>query len=759
MKPIFFSVLCFLCIQSNVFSQTIIGRQQAIVVKTSPWPSGVANALLWLPDDYKTTSYNYPLLIHLHGIGETGITVGDLNKLLHNSIPQRIANGWNPEAINPKTGKLTKFIVVSPQSAVWSMQASQLKYILPDLIKHYRINPKRVYIGGMSAGGSGAWTCITDDTAFCKQIAAVAPMSAAPVNLANKVTNAAKYGVAVWDIIQQYDNDGFTPYNIDYVKAINNAFPIIPAKITIIPGSGHSACNQGYDPAWYDPNDPQKLNLYQWLLQYKVKTPAAAPPVAEKNPANSCNGKRIYLNKAFDGRIIIDGNTFKYSPGDTLVLQAKNNPYSIFNIFRIHGTSQCPVVIINEGGQLKFTRPGTAITISNSTHIKLLGNGSSKDLYGFEIYNSPDSASGVGIQVDQRSADVEISNAYIHNKSFAFWVKQEQSCPDSLQYPNWVIDSIFIHDNLCRKFNLEGMYLGSTDPNGTDRFIICNGDTVRPKPLRLGDIYVYNNIMDSTGRSGIQLSGASTGVNKIYNNTVTNCGFEFNTYGQGAGIAIGTYTHARIYNNTIKNTLTNGIACFGTGKISIHDNKIDSSGILSGRVASLVGSIMIDTRPTIPADSTNFFVRNNRLGFNTDFGVRVYKTYSTYSTGNIVCGNTGTVWVAPGIDWIKTCNTKPVEYAPIAALQEKSQTNKPVIYVYPNPASNTLFVNIGSNMTGKLLLNIYDAQQKLVQSKIIYKNSSSTIESLNIKSFSPGFYVLQISNEYERTFIKFIKAN
>lgn len=501
------------------------------------------------------------------------------------------------------------------------------------------------------------------------------------------------------------------------------------------------------------------VELTVWDKQQKKQYDTIKVSVTKKAV---CQGKRIYLTKKIDNTISIDGNSFKYSPGDTLVLKAKDNPFSVFTVQRIHGTQECPVVIINEGGQLQFNFPNTAVTLSNCTHVKLLGTGSA-DLYGFAIYNNPLTPSGVGVQIDQRSKDVEVSNVYIHNKSFAFWVKQEQSCADSLQFPNWVIDSITIHDTYCRRLTYEGLYLGSTDPNSTDpwRFVICNGDTLRPKPLRLGDIQVYNNIVDSTGRSGIQLSSASFGINKIYNNTVMHSGFEFNSYGQGNGISIGGYTHAQIYNNTIRDTYTNGISSFGAGLLNIHDNVIDSSGVLSNQTVPLIASIMIDTRPTFPADSTKFYVVNNKFGHNTDYGLRVYKTYSTYKKGNIVCSNIGTVTVFPGIDWTKNCSAL-LEKTAEDVVQTKMYTNadtKTKTYLYPNPAAKSIFVNIGNNYNGKLIISIYDQQARIIQSRTVYKNATNTYEVFNISSLANGLYFLQITNGKEKSIMKFIKSN
>jgi len=178
--------------------------------------------------------------------------------------------------------------------------------------------------------------------------------------------------------------------------------------------------------------------------------------------------------------------------------------------------------------------------------------------------------------------------------------------------------------------------------------------TTYPKPFRLGNIKVFNMIIDSTNRSGIQLSSADHGQNEIYNNTVSNCGFEYLT-NQGNGISLGGYTHAYVHDNVVKNTFAMGIFALGAGIEQIERNNISNSGKLGGRTANGMASIMVDTRPTNPIDSTTVQISNNTTGYNTDYGIRLYNTYPAYTKNNIICNNTGTVSVASGITW-KKCN-------------------------------------------------------------------------------------------------------
>jgi predicted peptidase len=239
----------------------MIGNQLVIKVPTTKWATP-ANALLSLPDDYATSKTRYPLILFLHGWGESG---KDIKKLISTALPQRIADGFRPSAINPVDGKRYKFIVLSPQAPEFSFQYVHIKIILADFLKRYRVDVSRIYITGISAGGFGAWTCVSDDSAFCKRIAALAPVSSMAVdgNRPDMIKNAGKYGVAVWSICGTADDKW--PIAVDYTNRINAVQPAIHAKLTGLQNVGHSAWHQAYDPGW----KADSLNLYEWMLQYK----------------------------------------------------------------------------------------------------------------------------------------------------------------------------------------------------------------------------------------------------------------------------------------------------------------------------------------------------------------------------------------------------------------------------------------------------------------------------------------------------------
>lgn len=381
--------------------------------------------------------------------------------------------------------------------------------------------------------------------------------------------------------------------------------------------------------------------------------------------ASGCNGVRRIVTPWSDGGRYFSGkpgnqNYLAYNPGDTLVLRASNNTWSYFNIEDFHGTPSCPVVIINEGGQVKMTQ---GLDVKHCTNIKITGTGSSSAFYGFYVQNTAADFNGVAIAITGRCKNIEVENVSVHRKTYGAWIKEDGSCIDSLNYPNWWMDNIKMHD--CKFVNIgqSAIYAGNTAPTGT-RPVVCNGVTTYPIPMRLSNILIYNNIVDSTMRSGIQLGGADSGYNAIYNNIITRCGFELNQQ-QGTGISIGGMTkNCRVYNNTIRNTFLYGIMCLGAGTNYIENNIIDSSGYLNGipNTPSLANAIFVDTRQTVPFDSARVIIKNNKIGKSVsghEHDIFLNQTYNTYAAGNQICGNTkldgvtpAKFYVQPGINFI-----------------------------------------------------------------------------------------------------------
>lgn len=331
-------------------AQTIMGRQ---IVDQFPRNSSgtLTYALTWLPTTYNNTTRNYPLIISLHGAGETGTTEANLSKLYTSSpraVAGRIADGWNAVAVNPKTGVQDSFIVVSPQAASWSYSYTELKFILPAILNKYRIDRSRIYLVGLSAGGGGTFSTFgSRDSLFIKNFAAMATASSAGTNASNGYTAVqveaglrygSTYGVRMWTIAGELDY--LVNTDVKYHDSTNALDPTPKNKFTVIANVGHSAWGKAYDPNFrptinyygktgtcnngcayggvpVQPNNngssvrgsgvtQDSLNLYEWLLLWQRTETTFSPNVGDyrSNASKPAGGKWSSTSswRRFDGQ-------------------------------------------------------------------------------------------------------------------------------------------------------------------------------------------------------------------------------------------------------------------------------------------------------------------------------------------------------------------------------------------------------------------------------------------------------------------------
>ena len=108
---------------------------------------------LLVPEDYDP-SQAYPLVVFLHGAGERGY---------HNDLPIRIRNGAY-EFIQTAEGYAYFMLVPQcPTNAWWSDdQIVRLVLGLLDEIRlEFSIDPSRIYVTGLSMGGTGMWELVS----------------------------------------------------------------------------------------------------------------------------------------------------------------------------------------------------------------------------------------------------------------------------------------------------------------------------------------------------------------------------------------------------------------------------------------------------------------------------------------------------------------------------------------------------------------------------------------------------------------------
>ena len=194
------------------------------------------NYLLYIPETYNTdTSQRWPLVMFLHGSGESG---NDVEKVKANGPPKLIA-----------AGKQFPFLVVSPQAASSreGFQPLVLKELLDELKKNYRVDPDRVYLTGLSMGGYASWKLAQE---YPEEFAAVIPVCGG----GDTSTIWKLRHMPVWNFHGGQDRNVPISESEKMVSAVRKYNPAV--RFTIYPETGHNSWEQAYDTD----------SLYSWML-------------------------------------------------------------------------------------------------------------------------------------------------------------------------------------------------------------------------------------------------------------------------------------------------------------------------------------------------------------------------------------------------------------------------------------------------------------------------------------------------------------
>jgi predicted peptidase len=200
--------------------------------------------LLHLPVGYTDFGQARPLLIFLHGAGETGKDV----RILERFDPVHYAKGKVPVKDFP-------FIVISPMTPRHGWQPKQVVKLLDEILedngKRWNIDRSRIYLTGMSMGGFGTFHVACE---FPERFTAIIPVAGG-----GAVENAAKLkNVPTWAFHGDADDVVDHEYSANMIEAMQ-AENCKEAKLTTIHGAGHGIMANVYT----------KPETYRWMLEHK----------------------------------------------------------------------------------------------------------------------------------------------------------------------------------------------------------------------------------------------------------------------------------------------------------------------------------------------------------------------------------------------------------------------------------------------------------------------------------------------------------
>jgi len=227
----------------------------------------------YLPQGYSTDApgTTYPLMIFLHGGGETG--EGALDKLLINGPLKLISDSTFPASftVNNKT---YKFIIIAPQfTSSGDPFSEELDAIIEYTKQNYKVDVSRIYLTGLSFGGGVCWNYVGNSSSYAAKIAAMVPI-AAYINetreefkiTAAKAQTIASSRLPIWSTHNRNDETCPLPWVTSAYDLLKNSNPPLnpQPRLTVFNVSGHGGWTKTYDPSFKENN----RNIYEWMLQY-----------------------------------------------------------------------------------------------------------------------------------------------------------------------------------------------------------------------------------------------------------------------------------------------------------------------------------------------------------------------------------------------------------------------------------------------------------------------------------------------------------
>jgi dienelactone hydrolase len=252
--------ICFFILLIPVFTY---GQGPQTLVTVPIAPGSNVKGWIYLPSDYNNTSKKYPVVFFYHGQGEAGT---DPYLLLHQGVPQLIANGMRPDNIlNPSDGQNYSFIVLSVQHWSWSPNPEWLPYELDWLKQNYRVDTTRIYVTGLSAGGQESFNAVTFNKMVSSLVTAAIPMSPPPLGTFS-INMIQAYRIHTWFFTG--DADVLKPTIQKYSEECDSVYPS-SSKLTVYKGD-HCCWNSLYDINWKDP--VSGWSIWQWMLTNQKQT-------------------------------------------------------------------------------------------------------------------------------------------------------------------------------------------------------------------------------------------------------------------------------------------------------------------------------------------------------------------------------------------------------------------------------------------------------------------------------------------------------
>lgn len=241
--------------------------------------------VVYRPANYDKTK-QYPTIILLHGQGERGDGTGDAIKPGGLDILLGFLTfQWNN--IQAALDKSGNYVLVAPQLPTaygyWPLEYVQkgVDYALNTM----NANPRRLYLGWISLGGSGGWKYLS---LYSSKFAAAFSICAVPGW--SDAKELATIKCPVWAFHEAGDPIVGASATITAIDTINASNPPVKSTKTLYPAEGpmdHFIWGKVFDPTASPGVNGETVTLLGWLDLNQQGSPVAVPQVTVNKPADA----------------------------------------------------------------------------------------------------------------------------------------------------------------------------------------------------------------------------------------------------------------------------------------------------------------------------------------------------------------------------------------------------------------------------------------------------------------------------------------
>jgi poly(3-hydroxybutyrate) depolymerase len=237
------AILSWATVAAGAFQEAQPGKQAPFTFEKEIKVTVRLQYLLYLPPEYKPEGPRWPLLVFLHGAGESGDNI----ELVKRHGPPKLI----------EQGKHFPFVVLSPQSPGFGWNVDAVAALIDEIVAGYHVDPDRVYLTGLSMGGFGTWSLASR---YPSKFAAIAPIcGGGDPRWAESLKE-----LPIW--VFHGAKDPVVP--LERSERMVEALKKLGADVrfTVYPEAGHDSWTETY-------NNPE---LYQWFLQHQRKAKPTA---------------------------------------------------------------------------------------------------------------------------------------------------------------------------------------------------------------------------------------------------------------------------------------------------------------------------------------------------------------------------------------------------------------------------------------------------------------------------------------------------